>query len=354
MTETFTVVHVTESFASGTAAAIRDYARNYPSADHHLVYARRAEASVSPAEFAGFTAVAELPDGHVARLRFLRRYVGDLTGPVVVHAHSSKGGVYARVALRRSAGRPIVYSPHCYAFERRDVGRPVRAAFRAAEWALSLNTSSYGACSPREATLSRWPVTRPRVVTVPNVAGPVTVPSSGSGTPATGLLVVGNGRLGPQKDPVFFADAVAHARAAHPDLRAVWIGDGDPEYVRYLTDRGVQVTGWLPRAQALAELARGDVYLHTAAWEGLPISILEANAAGLPVVARTRPYLDGLSVPLTIDAPGELAGVLSGLTSPRVRTAARDATRVAFADNCDGSQQVSLKELYGPYAGARR
>lgn len=353
MTEAFAVVHVTESFASGTAAAIRDYARNYPSAAHHLVYARRAEASVSPAEFAGFADVAELPDGHVARLRFLRRYVGDLTGPAVIHAHSSKGGVYARVALRRSARRPIMYSPHCYAFERRDVGTPVRTMFRAAEWALSLNTTGYGVCSPREAALSRWPVTRPRVVTVPNVAGPATPASTGDPAPTAGLLVVGNGRLGPQKDPEFFADAVAHARATHPDLRARWIGDGDTGYVRYLAERGVEVTGWLPRSQALAELARADVYLHTAGWEGLPISILEANAAGLPVVARTRPYLDGLQLPLTVGAPCDLAGVLSALGTPRGRAAARDATRVAFADNCDGSQQVALKELYGPYAGAR-
>uniref|UniRef100_A0A5Q5CD34 Glycosyl transferase, group 1 n=1 Tax=Mycobacterium sp. (strain JLS) TaxID=164757 RepID=A0A5Q5CD34_MYCSJ len=353
MTGAFTVVHVTESFASGTAAAIRDYARNYPSGEHHLVYARRAEAAVSPAEFAGFTGVTELPDGHLARLRFLRRYAEDLSGPVVIHAHSSKGGVYARVALRRSARRPIVYSPHCYAFERRDVGMPVRAAFRAAEWALSLNTSCYGVCSPREAALSRWPMTKPRVVTVPNVAGPCAVPSGGESASVTPLCVVGNGRLGPQKDPEFFADAVAHARVAHPELRAVWIGDGDPKYAQYLADRGVEVTGWLPRAQALAELARGDVYLHTAAWEGLPISILEADAAGLPIVARAMPYLDGLPMPLTVAVPTDFAEVLSRLGTAGARGAARDATRVTLADNCDGSQQVALKELYGPYAGAR-
>lgn len=353
MTTSFSVVHVTESFASGTAAAIRDFARNYPSAEHHLVYARRAEAAVSTAEFAGFTATAELPDGHLARLGFIRRYVNALSGPVVVHAHSSKGGVYARLAVRRSARRPIVYSPHCYAFERRDVGPAVRGAFRAVEWLLSLNTSAYGACSPREARLSHWPVTRPRVVTVPNVAGPCTVPVTGDTTSAAGLRVVGNGRLGAQKDPVFFADAVTHARQTHPDLQAVWIGDGDAEHAAYLADRRIEVTGWMPRSQALAELARGDVYLHTAVWEGLPISILEANAAGLPVVARTRPYLHGQRLPLTFGRPDEFAGMLSALGTARDRAAVRDATRVALADNCDGSQQVALKELYGPYAGAR-
>ncbi|BBY17239.1 glycosyltransferase [Mycolicibacterium litorale] len=353
MTTAFTVVHVTESFASGTAAAIRDFARNYPAADHHLVYARRTEAAVGTAEFAGFTATAELPDGHAARLRFIRRYVTGLEGPVVVHAHSSKGGVYARLAVRRSARRPIVYSPHCYAFERRDVGPAIRAAFRAAEWLLSVNTSAYGVCSPREARLSRWPLSTPRVVTVPNVAGPCTVPANTRTTPESVLRVVGNGRLGAQKDPVFFADAVTCARRTHPDLEAVWIGDGDADCARYLADRRITVTGWLPRAEALAELARGDVYLHTALWEGLPISILEANAAGLPVVARTRPYLDGQRLPLTFAEPAGFADLLPALATARDRAAVRDATRIALADNCDGSQQVALKELYGPYAGAR-
>ncbi|MGE2713319.1 glycosyltransferase [Mycolicibacterium litorale] len=353
MTTSLTVVHVTESFASGTAAAIRDFARNYPSAEHHLVYARRTEAAVSPAEFAGFTATAELPDGHGARLRFIRRYLTALTGPVVVHAHSSKGGVYARLAVRRSSRRPLVYSPHCYAFERRDVGPAVRAVFRGVEWLLAFNTSAYGACSPREALLSRWPLAAPRVVTVPNVAGPCTIPAAADPSPATGLRVVGNGRLGAQKDPVFFADAVAYARRTYPDLQAVWIGDGDAEYAQYLADRRIEVTGWLSRAQALAELARGDVYLHTALWEGLPISILEANAAGLPVVARTRPYLTGQRLPLTFAEPAGFADVLAALSTASDRAAVRDATRIALADNCDGSQQVALKELYGPYAGGR-
>ncbi|BCI52109.1 glycosyl transferase [Mycolicibacterium litorale] len=353
MTTSLTVVHVTESFASGTAAAIRDFARNYPSAEHHLVYARRPEAAVGAAEFSGFAASTELPGGHGARLRFIRRYLKGLNGPVVVHAHSSKGGVYARLAVRRSARRPVVYSPHCYSFERRDVGPAVRAVFRAAEWLLAFNTSAFGACSPREARLSRWPLAGPRIVTVPNVAGPCTIPAVNGPTPGDGLRVVGNGRLGAQKDPAFFADAIACARRTHPDLQAVWIGDGDPEYARYLEDRRIEVTGWLARAEALAELARGDVYLHTALWEGLPISILEADAAGLPVVARTRPYLTGQRLPLTFAEPAEFADVLTALRTASDRAAVREATRVALADNCDGSQQVALKELYGPYAGVR-
>jgi hypothetical protein len=163
------VVHVTESFASGVAAAIRDFVRNYPSADHHLVFSARAEAAVSLAEFADFDGVTELPEGHVARVRFLRRFVANLHRPALIHAHSSKAGAYVRLAVRKSAF-PIVYSPHCYAFERLDVSWQLRQLFRAGEWLLSFNTTCYATCSVHEADLSRWPLSQPAIVVVPNVA----------------------------------------------------------------------------------------------------------------------------------------------------------------------------------------
>jgi hypothetical protein len=143
--------------------------RNYPMAEHHLVFCARAEAAVGKVEFAEFERVTELPDGHVARIRFIRGLAQTFDGPTVIHAHSSKAGGYVRLALRTSR-HPIVYSPHCYAFEREDLSWCVRQSFRAIEWMLSFNTTAYATCSHREAELSRWPLSRPKVVLVPNVA----------------------------------------------------------------------------------------------------------------------------------------------------------------------------------------
>jgi glycosyltransferase involved in cell wall biosynthesis len=44
----------------------------------------------------------------------------------------------------------------------------------------------------------------------------------------------------------------------------------------------VRCTGWLDKPRDL--LAGMDLYLHPAAYEGLPLAILEAMAAGLPCV----------------------------------------------------------------------
>lgn len=162
----------------------------------------------------------------------------------------------------------------------------------------------------------------------------------------TRLRIAGSGRLGMQKDPIFFADAIASAATAVSNIQAVWIGGGDRRYVDVLHERGVHVTGWLPRSTALAALSDCNLYLHTALWEGFPISILEASAAGLPVVARNRPYLQGVNMPLVIDHPEQLAEVVCGLTSEQARAAANRRTREALSANCDARQRARLSSLY--------
>lgn len=339
-----TILHVTESFASGTASAVADVVRNYPDAAHHLVFATKEAASVDPRELTRFVTAREMPSGHLARLRFLRRLLDAADGVTHIHAHSSKAGIYVRAAARRSDGRRIVYTPHCYAFERLDVPWLTRSAFRAAEWLLSFNTSAYGACSAREATLSRWPISAPLVVLLPNVMPPG-LPRSRS-TPAGGLRIVGNGRLGPQKDPSFFAAAFRAAKAKHPNLEGLWVGGGDEHYVRELQDSGVEVTGWLTRTDALAAMAACDVYLHTALWEGFPISIMEAAGMGLPVISRRRPFLAGVDLPMLMDRPEELTTLIDLLGDPAELAALRTATRIALDDNTDKHQRAALHTLY--------
>ncbi len=350
------IVHVAESFASGTASAIGDFVRNYPDAEHHVVYAFREEALVDSRELDCFASATAMPSGAVARIRFLRRHlrqcVDSFDGQVIVHAHSSRAGGYVRAAVRKSKRLPVVYTPHCYSFERTDVGRPMRLAFHGMEWLLSFNTTAYAACSPREAELSRWTTSSPRVVSVPNVTPPglpAREPTSGERP----LRIVGNGRLGPQKDPQFFADAFRAAAAKHPGIEALWVGGGDARLEEVLHASGVQTTGWLSRREALKAMASGDLYLHTAVWEGFPISIMEAVGMGLPVVSRRQPYLHGFDMPAVIDQPGELACVMTQLTREGEFATLRRKTAAALAGNTDVDQRAALRDLYGPLAGPR-
>jgi glycosyltransferase involved in cell wall biosynthesis len=115
------------------------------------------------------------------------------------------------------------------------------------------------------------------------------------------LLVVGVGRLVPQKRPFVFLDAAEEIHAALPDARFRWVGDGSlaAEWDLAVAERGlggaVTRTGWQSDVQP--HLLAADVFLHTAEYEGLPLAILEAMAAGLPCLVTENlrgdlPFLD--------------------------------------------------------------
>ena len=46
----------------------------------------------------------------------------------------------------------------------------------------------------------------------------------------------------------------------------------------------VTITGWLSRDEVTDELAKSDVYLSTALWEGLPFAVLEAMNLKKPLI----------------------------------------------------------------------
>ena len=95
--------------------------------------------------------------------------------------------------------------------------------------------------------------------------------------------VLNAGRACYQKAPWRFK-AVANACADLP-ARFVWLGDGDlahmlqPEHAPSL-----QLTGWLTRTEVAQHLAQADVFLMPSLWEGMPLALIEAQAAGVAAV----------------------------------------------------------------------
>jgi glycosyltransferase involved in cell wall biosynthesis len=128
-----------------------------------------------------------------------------------------------------------------------------------------------------------------RVRNIPNGTFDHGVRTARSGSSAGDFRLLNIARVAEQKNPRLFVEAVAALRGRGVEASGTWIGDGDLlEDMRALVERlglreHVHFPG--PVRPAVQHLADADAFLLTSRWEGLPLALIEATAAGLPVVA---------------------------------------------------------------------
>jgi len=325
-----------------------------PAFDHHLLVSRDATCQIGDHLDRRATSVTELPAGHAASILVVRALARELL-PDVVHAHSSHAGAYARVALGRHLQHRIVYSPHCYAFERTDVARPMRGAFWLAEAGLSFRGAQVAACSPLEAGTAGSLPGRQQVTYVPNIApdvpaGPEPDPRPHPG-PSCALRVSAAGRITAQKAPWLFAAAAKQDRESGNRHEWIWIGGGDRDQEAALRAAGVEVTGWLSRDEAVRRLGMSDVYVHTASWEGAPMTILEAAALRVPVVARRTRAMEALGIEPLFESESELLALLADFPRGTSADLARRCGEELRRNHTRQAQAEALDAVYGRAVG---
>lgn len=346
------VLHVTESLGGGVVTALQAYVRLTPQFEH-VILAHRDNPYYRPNWLDDEVEFVELPAGSkVAQVRTVARTVRRMQ-PDVVHAHSSWAGLYVR-ALPLPRHR-IVYTPHCFAFERTDVGPRAQRAFRVAEAALGPRTGHLLGNGRHEVELAR------RLRTVRWATSLLVTPFYDGGVPADrriggprhrsgGTTVFATtGRAMPQKGVDFFLAVLAAWATSAPATDPVewqWIGGGEPAAEQRLRDAGVVVSGWLPREEVVHRLRGADVYLHTAAWEaGYPLSLLEAGALDLPLVVRAITSLVDLPLPLA-HSPEQAAAQLRNLLDEPTRASSAAATRSWIAELSGTSDRERLGNVY--------
>ena len=102
-------------------------------------------------------------------------------------------------------------------------------------------------------------------------------------------LVVSIGRMTKQKGQWHLVRAFTHVVQHHPSARLVLLGDG--EYRAQLAaliqacgmEQSVQLVG--KQANVYLFLASAKLFVFASLWEGMPNTVLEALASGLPIVA---------------------------------------------------------------------
>ncbi len=350
------MLHVTEASSAGVLHAAGGLARRQAELGAHVefAYIRRPDspprsdidALLHPATGVEFGAS---DDGMLNRLRSLRAYLSGAAsdgGFDVIHAHSSLAGAALRIGLRLSGYSGLVaYSPHGFAFLRLDVPWFVRRGFRLAE-RLGARKGVLFAASESEEALAREVLHPAAAAVIANGVEelPVSRTPDVDGRPTVGIV----GRITYQKAPWRFA-AVARALADRADF--VWIGDGpESDAQRWVGDAPVTITGWLSPEQVRERVSRLSVFCFPTLWEGMPLSLLEAQAAGVPAVAsrivgNQDIVIDGRTGYLT-DEEGDLIRAVERLLDDpqlRRRMGSEAAESVARRFDARESAKESLK-----------
>jgi glycosyltransferase involved in cell wall biosynthesis len=161
-----------------------------------------------------------------------------------------------------------------------------------------------------------------------------------------GREIVMVGRLCPQKDPRFFFDVSELVRSADSSVRFTWIGDGDDHFKSLMSSAGVEVTGWLEKAELTERLTRASVYLHSACYEGFPLSVLDAAAMDLPIVLRDIDCFDGVGLE-KVRHPREAAAlILRLLDEPELCTSVRARNKALLDSMNIEVQRENINEIY--------
>jgi glycosyltransferase involved in cell wall biosynthesis len=97
------------------------------------------------------------------------------------------------------------------------------------------------------------------------------------------------GRLAPEKGIQYFLEAVPIVLRSYPEVRFVVIGDGPERQNLARTARALGIEETVRFAGKLQVMpgvyASLDILVSSSLWEGLPMTILEALAAAIPVIA---------------------------------------------------------------------
>jgi len=280
---------------------------------------------------------------------------------VVMHVHSASHASFWRksifMAIAMAAKCPVIFHLHGGGFERFYEAQCGNAGRRIIRLVLDRTTCVIVLSERWRAWITRVTENQ-RIVCIPNsVAAIEERPGSKREN-----LVMFLGRLERSKGIFDLLDTISGLRGPVPDVRLVCAGEGNLEsaarYARRLgIEDAVRFTGWIGPTEKQSLMRRAAIFVLPSYAEGLPMSLLEAMASGLPVVATAvggipdvvTDGVDGL-----LFTPGDTATLQRLLRrlmhepklGMRIAMAARETVRLRFSTDRVVAQ---LEEIYAGF-----
>ncbi len=227
----------------------------------------------------------------LAAIGKIRRYMKDYGPFDIVHGQSTKGAIGCIAAMGSSSAR--ILTPHAFRSMDPRLRGVKRMAIVAMERILAKFAHRVITVSPVElAHAERMGIGAGKLASVINGVPGYQGPGRRAARRKLGLrdgdIAIGFvGRLAPQKAPDRLIDAFSDMAASAPDARLVISGEGplEPGLRTLVRERGLaDRVIWAGQANGREVMTALDVFALASAYEAMPYVLLEAAAAGLPIV----------------------------------------------------------------------
>jgi glycosyltransferase involved in cell wall biosynthesis len=287
--------------------------------------------------------------------------------PALVHTHTSKAGLWGRVAARSARVPAIVHTPHGHVFHGHFSPRASRLFLAIERLSTPLCHHLVALTKGERDDMLRLRVCGPDKVSVihsgvdterfQNPGVSKAEARRALGLPKDALAVGYAGWLTPVKSPETLLSAMGRLMTGRDNLWLVMAGDGPLRGALEALARELGIAdrvlflGW--RSDMPQVMAALDVFALPSLNEGMGRVVAEAMAAGLPVAAsRTGgvPDLVGDGETGYLAPPGDALGLAAALArlleDPEARLAMGARAREKSADYGTGSMLARLDALY--------
>lgn len=207
--------------------------------------------------------------------------------PDLIHCNSTTGGVIGRICGVLT-GTPVIFTAHGWAFTD-GISKPKQIFYKCLETFLAIFTKKIICVSEydRQLALRVMPIFKNKLITIHNGIADVNDEYKKKDFSTDKLKIVMISRFCPQKDPYTLINAVSELNREGLNIQLDLYGYGEElqkvlDLIKSCNCPNIKYCGEIYDVTPI--LKNYDIYALISNWEGLPIGIIEALRAGLPII----------------------------------------------------------------------